>query len=288
MTMTPDRTQPGGDEPATRHAVLVTGSAGAVGRAVCAALVQRGHRVRGFDRAPSPDLADAVVADITDPAALDRATADIDTIVHLAAYPDQGPFLECLLGPNIVGVYEVFESATRRESVQRVVLASSIQAVSGHIHGGPRIEHRSLVRRVVRRTGLTLRQRRRPVRVEDPPVPVNLYGATKVFAEQLGCVYSRRGLSVIAARIGWMPRNREAAERIARTRQGPLHYVSPRDVGRFFVCAVEADDVPYAVLFATGPGSETGEQLYDVRSAEQCIGYKPEDHFPAGLPFPWP
>jgi nucleoside-diphosphate-sugar epimerase len=42
--------------------ILVTGSAGTVGRPVCDELGRRGHAVRGFDRAPTPELADAVEA----------------------------------------------------------------------------------------------------------------------------------------------------------------------------------------------------------------------------------
>ena len=44
--------------------VLVTGCAGTVGRPLCDELRRRGHVVRGFARAPTPDLADAVVADV--------------------------------------------------------------------------------------------------------------------------------------------------------------------------------------------------------------------------------
>ena len=52
------------------RSVLVTGSAGRIGRAVSAELRARGHRVRGFDRVPSPGLADSVVGDLARPADL--------------------------------------------------------------------------------------------------------------------------------------------------------------------------------------------------------------------------
>ena len=52
---------------ARTHAVLVTGSAGRIGRAVSAELVARGHRVRGFDRVPSPALRETVVGDVANP-----------------------------------------------------------------------------------------------------------------------------------------------------------------------------------------------------------------------------
>ena len=108
--------------------VLVTGSAGTVGRPVCEALARRGHAVRGFDRAPTPELADAVVADLADGEAVRAAVRGIDAVVHLAAQPVEAPFAE-LVGPNVVGLYNVMDAA-REEGVRRIVLASSMMVVS--------------------------------------------------------------------------------------------------------------------------------------------------------------
>jgi len=46
--------------------VLVTGSAGTIGRAVCKELVRRGHLVRGFDIESNPDLNDQVIGNLID------------------------------------------------------------------------------------------------------------------------------------------------------------------------------------------------------------------------------
>ena len=46
--------------------VLVTGSAGRIGRAVVAELTARGRPVRGFDRVATPGLTDCIVGDLTD------------------------------------------------------------------------------------------------------------------------------------------------------------------------------------------------------------------------------
>src|SRR5687768_11829894 len=91
--------------------VLVTGSAGRVGRAVVRELQSRGRRVRGFDRVPTPGAAEAVVGDLTDPDALARAAAGAGTVVHLAATPDDDDFMTQLLPNNVVGVYHLFEAA---------------------------------------------------------------------------------------------------------------------------------------------------------------------------------
>ena len=103
--------------------VLVTGSAGIVGRPVVEALRARGHEVRGFDRRPSPGLDDAVVADLTDEPAVRAAVAGMEAVVHLAAQPVDAPFAD-LVGPNVVGLYHVMNAA-REAAVRRLVLASS-------------------------------------------------------------------------------------------------------------------------------------------------------------------
>src|SRR5688500_2012310 len=106
--------------------VLVTGSAGAIGRPVCAELLARGHRVRGFDRAPTPNVPAAAVADIADNAAVRRAAEGVDAIVHLAAAVNDADFLDVLLRPNVMGLFNACDAA-RRVGVRRLVLASSIQ-----------------------------------------------------------------------------------------------------------------------------------------------------------------
>src|SRR5262245_12782141 len=96
---------------ARAHAVLVTGSAGRIGRAVSAELVARGHCVRGFDRVPSPALRDSVVGDVANPEDLARALEGMDTAVHLAATPDEADFLTSLLPNNVLGLYHMLEAA---------------------------------------------------------------------------------------------------------------------------------------------------------------------------------
>src|SRR4051812_43358381 len=66
--------------------VLVTGAAGRVGRVVAAAL-RENFSVRAFDRVPIPDDPAAHVGDLADRAAVERAIAGVETIVHLGACP---------------------------------------------------------------------------------------------------------------------------------------------------------------------------------------------------------
>jgi uronate dehydrogenase len=236
--------------------VLVTGAAGAIGKPVCEFLTQRGHAVRRFDRVSSGGTGD-VIADIADTPAVLAACEGMEAIVHLAATPDQAPFLE-LVSPNVVGVFNVLDGA-RQQGVGRVVLASSVQVSWSQ---GPH----------ERRTGA---QRS----------PRNHYALIKLWAEEMGEMYSRMfPISIVAARIGWMVRDEREGLDI-RGRGMTRNYISRRDVSHFMACAVEAPDVSFSVLYAIGPG---GREAYDLDAARDAIGYEPEDEFPAGLPFVLP
>lgn len=238
--------------------VLVTGSAGYVGRIVCAALVERGHAVRGLDLASNPDLADQVVADIADgPAVLD-AMAGCDRVVHLAAYPDDADFREVLLRPNVMGLFNVFDAA-REHAVSRLVFASTAQTVAG-----------------AWRTRRKLKA--------DVVNPENHYALTKAWAEQMGAMYAHKyGMSILGVRIGWVVRNADEAANLVRI-GGQKTYLSPGDTGRFFVGCVEARHRGYKTLYAIGPG---GRRYFDLRSAKKTIGYSPADPWPVGIDPDW-
>ncbi|KLO36248.1 steroid delta-isomerase [Mycobacterium nebraskense] len=72
--------------------VLVTGGSGFVGANLVTTLLDRGHRVRSFDRAPSPlaqhPQLEVLEGDITDTAVCAQAVDGIDTIFHTAAIID--------------------------------------------------------------------------------------------------------------------------------------------------------------------------------------------------------
>ena len=170
---------------AEKKLVLVTGSAGNVGRCVCAAL--RPHcTVRGFDLAPSPGVDESHTGTLTDRAAVDRAMAGVHTVIHLAAHPNHtADFMTELLRPNVEGLWHVYDSA-RAAGVRRMIFASSCHTIFGH----------------------PLDQ---PLTPADLPRVSNPYGATKVFGEVLGQhFHDAHGLEFLAVRIGFFtPRGRD-------------------------------------------------------------------------------
>mgnify|MGYP003314974288 CR=1 FL=1 len=94
-----------------KQRVLVTGSEGGVGQAVCKQLSEEGHTVYHFDRLAHPDLNNAIVGDITNRDQVLEATRDMDAIIHLAATPDEADFLEELIEPNVRGLYNICDAA---------------------------------------------------------------------------------------------------------------------------------------------------------------------------------
>jgi nucleoside-diphosphate-sugar epimerase len=252
--------------------VVVTGSAGRVGRAAVRELAARGHTVIGFDLRPTPGIpADqSVVATLTDVAAFHQAATGADCIIHLAATPDdiqfprgQPPhdrdnFLSELVPNNVVAPYQVMEAA-RTLGVHRVVVASTGQVIDGYLRAG-----------------------QIPVTTDLLPKPRYLYACTKVFLEALGQVYAKEHkIEVLAVRLGWCPRDAGQVSEIAAGEMFQDVFLSPGDAGRFFGAAVEADRIPgYAVVYATS--RYTHQLRYDLSDTKRILGWEPNEKWPAG------
>lgn len=106
---------------------------------------------------------------------IDALLEGADMVVHFGAIGDEAPF-EDILGPNIVGAYNVWEAAYRHK-LRRVVYASSIHAVGMH----PKQDR---------------------IGTDAPHRPDTFYGLAKCFAEDLGRLYwDKRGLESVHLRI---------------------------------------------------------------------------------------
>jgi uronate dehydrogenase len=247
--------------------ILLTGAAGGVGQAISAELTKAGHQVVAFDRLETPGASRSIVADILDRDAVLAAAEGVDVIIHLAATPDEADFIDELLEPNVRGLYHVCDAA-RAWSVPRLVLASSVQVVTGHGFRVPGDSFNQLIK------------------VEDGPRVVNHYGLTKLWAEGIGEMYSRvHNMTVIAARLGWLPRSVEHAEDLAASSWGKDVYLSHADAGRFFRACVESelDEGRFEILFACS--KSVNVDRFDLEPTRKILGFEPRDTWPEGQPF---
>jgi len=162
--------------------VLVTGARGFIGRAVVKLLQREGYRVLGLDRADSAEpVGEQIAMDITDGEQLrtlfqGRAIAGI---IHLAAVLPTAAQRDPVRATevNVRGSLNVLEMA-RQFGVRRVVFGSSLS-----VYGTCPAD------RVVSES--------HQAALED------LYGAAKVYVEQLGAAYRERyGVEFVSLRIG--------------------------------------------------------------------------------------
>lgn len=227
---------------AARRRVVMTGACGSIGRAVSPTLARRWN-LRLTDVAPDCDAR----LDVVDFDACRSAFSGADAIIHLAAVPDPDASWDALREPNVTGAYNVCRAAAEC-GVRRLVLASSLHAVSGDPDG---------------------RQRR----VSDPPRPANLYGATKAWSEALGAwTAATSRTSVVALRIGYF-----AASSPVGTGVGPRDlgaWLSHRDCAELIRAAVEAEHISFTVANGISANRHPTADLAETR---RSLGYAPVD-----------
>jgi uronate dehydrogenase len=220
--------------------VLITGAGGQIGSVLRPALRGGLDELRLSDLEPPAELTPPetfVAADLTDQAAVERAVAGVDAVVHLGAVSNEAAF-DVIAGPNLHGTYHVFE-ACRRTGVRRVVFASSNHATGMYPIGTP-LDGRAA------------------------PRPDGLYGASKVWGEALGHMYSDKfGLEVVCLRIGsFQPRPRERRELST--------WLSHADGVRLVQAALTAD-ARFAVVY----GASANTRRWWPPDRE--IGFEPRD-----------
>jgi 3beta-hydroxy-delta5-steroid dehydrogenase/steroid delta-isomerase len=128
--------------------VLVTGGSGFVGANLVTSLLDRGYRVRSFDRAPSPlpqhPKLEVLQGDITDEAVCAAAVDGIDTIFHTAAIIElmggasvTEEYRQRSYGVNVGGTKNLIH-AGQQAGVKRFVYTASNSVVMGgqRISGG--------------------------------------------------------------------------------------------------------------------------------------------------------
>ena len=238
-------------DPGPRPRVLVTGAAGMVG----SAFVKRRHAdydlrlmVReGEDAGALEGKGEIVTGELADRDTLLRHCTGMHAVLHLAGDPRPTATWESLLPNNIAGTYHLLLAA-KAAGVRRVVLASSIHAVSG---------------------GRADEQ----VRAEDPVSPGDLYGVSKCFVEAAGRFFAtQEDLSVIAVRIGAF-----GPPASIREEQGlPLLDAWLSEDDGVDLLARSLDDRRLRFAIVQGVSNNRVKRL-SVACARKLLGYDPQD-----------
>jgi uronate dehydrogenase len=223
--------------------VLLTGASGALGRHVAAYLGGKGWNLVLTDIVPFPDPVPAsarfVRADVTDGVALLRLAEGVGTILHFGGTSTEQPF-EAVIGPNIRGLYHVYEAARRERA--RVVFASSNHAIGFH-------------------------ERTEALDDDCELMPDGYYGLSKAYAELMGKMYwLKHGVENVNVRIGSCfpePVN----ERMLST------WLSYADLCRLCEHATLAEKTEHAIIW----GASNNARSYWRKDARALIGWQPQD-----------
>jgi UDP-glucose 4-epimerase len=253
--------------------VLVTGGYGHVGRHTLPELRRRGHEVRVLSprfaatrRAARRLGVSTVWGDVTERAAVDRAVAGVDAVIHLAAIlpPAADADPQRARATNVDGTATVIAACEAQPTPPRLLFTSSF-----NVHG------------------YTM-DRPPPVRAGDPLVPTNPYAEHKIEAEGL----------VRASRLSWCI-VRLAEVPVLGLRRPPrimfdmspdcrIEMLDPRDASLALATAIETPEVwGRVLLLGGGPTCQVTYREYVSRMlAAMGIDPLPDEAFRVDARYP--
>jgi uronate dehydrogenase len=224
--------------------VLLTGASGNLGRALTRALAAQGWTLRLTDIVPFPDKLPAGAgftrADLNDGVTMLRLAEGCGAILHFGGVSVERPFEE-VLGPNIRGLYHVYEAA-RREGA-RVIFASSNHSIGFH-------------------------ERSATIDADDPFMPDGFYGLSKAYGELMGRLYwQKHGVESVSIRIGSSFPEPVDARMLAT-------WLSYDDLSRLVSRCVVTESVGCSVIWGA---SANQRMTWWGKDARDVVGWAPQD-----------
>ena len=246
--------------------VLLTGASGNLGRVLAPTLAAQGWRLRLTDITPFPDSLPAGArftrADLNDGLAVARLAEGCGAILHFGGVSVEQPF-ETVLGPNLRGLYHVYEAA-RREGA-RVVFASSNHSIGFHERPGIAGPVHGAAPDGTSPIGPQGNEAR--LDVDCAFRPDGYYGLSKAYGELMGRMYwDKHGVENVNLRIG------SCFEKPTNARMLST-WLSFADLARLVTAAVEAPRAGHCVIWAcsNNPASFWG------KDHRERIGWAPQD-----------
>ena len=232
--------------------VLITGASGNLGRKLREAWAEVYDLIL-IDKSPDPTEPDLIVADLS---VFDEEWIvhfqGVDTVIHLAANPNELSPWEELEGPNLDVLCNVFH-ASALAGVDRLIFASSNHAMGDYRDLGDM-----------------------PITEDLPPRPDSPYGGTKLMGERLGQSLAKAfDVSFIALRLGWIQAGENRPDTLPDEWARAM-WLSNGDLVRLFDCAVEAELGDQLFLVVNGMSNNSGMR-WDLSRTSALLGYYPED-----------
>ncbi len=223
--------------------VLLTGASGNLGRHLAKSLAAMGWTLVLTDIMPFPDPlppgASFTKADLNDGVTILRLATGCGMILHFGGVSTEHPF-EDVLGPNIRGLYHIYEAA-RREGA-RVLFASSNHSIGFH-------------------------ERDTPLDDDCQFMPDGYYGLSKAYGELMGRMYwFKHGVENVNVRIGSSFPEPIDARMLAT-------WLSYDDLTRLCAAATLAEKTESCVIWGASANSRT----YWRGDARAKIGWLPAD-----------
>jgi UDP-glucose 4-epimerase len=275
--------------------IAVTGGLGTLGRALIPYLMAQGHSVISLDLTlpqpaypPPPNQPYSMIVDMRDFGQVVAAFAGCEAVIHLAAHPTPLGYPDPVVyADNTLGSYNVL-SAAAKLGIQRVCLASSINAIGGVFSRSPRYDYFPV-------------DEQHPTYSEDP------YALSKWVLEQQADAFARRfeSMRLASLRFHWLVPSRERAIELTRGfGQGAVRhlwaYTLLSEASRACLLSLTADFSGHQVFYiaaprtaAEQPSLELARQYYpntpirgdlsDDKSffscarAERLLGWRHED-----------
>jgi uronate dehydrogenase len=226
--------------------ILITGAAGQIGTMLRQRMRKPARVLRLLDIAPIPpahpdERVETVIADITDPAGMRAAVAEVDAVIHLGGIAYESDW-ESILHTNIRGTHTVLDAA-RTAGVPRVILASSNHAVGFHPYSNGLVPDYLF------------------------PRPDTYYGVSKVTNEALGSLYhDRYGIHVLCVRIG-------ACCETPQDHRMLSMWLSPDDCAGLMEALLGAPNPGFRVVWGVSANTRNRFSLAEARA----LGYRPKD-----------